>query len=145
MNGFEDFGHLSVAGAVMQRNLFFRPKLRPPRGQHIGNRIEFIIHRQDQGFVINPAQQATLIFMGNHFALIDDRDLVTQLFGFFKVVRGQNDGHTGVVQFFDIGPKLLTQFDVDPGGWFIKNQNRWGMNHSLTDQKAATHPARKRS
>ncbi len=74
--------------------------------------------------------------------MVDDGDPFTQFFGFLQIVRGQHNRHALAVEFADIGPKLLAQFNVHPSRWFIKDKDWRGMDHRLGNEQTPLHPAR---
>ena len=74
--------------------------------------------------------------------MVDDRDPVTQFFGFLEIMSGQNNSDAPIVQFADIGPELLAQFDINPGGRLIQHEDRGGVHQRLGDEQTTLHAAR---
>ena len=77
--------------------------------------------------------------------MVDDRDPVTQLFGFLQIMRGQHYCHARAVEFDHQFPQQPPQFDINPGSRLVEHQHRGRMDHGLGNQQAALHAARKRA
>ena len=80
--------------------------------------------------------------VGDHPAVIDDRDPVAQLLGFLEIVGRQDDGDALGVEPADIVPQLPAKLDVDARGRLVEHQDRRRMDHRLGDQQPPLHSAR---
>jgi hypothetical protein len=65
----------------------------------------------------------------------------TQGFGFFKIMRGQDDRVPIAIQAPNELPQALPKFDVDPGSRFVKNNDWRFMHQCLGDENPALHAA----
>jgi hypothetical protein len=64
------------------------------------------------------------------------------LLGLFEIVRRENNRDTLAVQFLNIVPQLLAQFDVDSSGRFVEHDHWRRMHHGLCHQQTTFHAAR---
>ena len=75
-------------------------------------------------------------FVGDHPAVVNDRNAVAQLLGFLEIMGGQHDRDALPIQSPDIVPQLLAKLDVDAGGRLVEHEDRRRMDHRLGDQEA---------
>ena len=74
--------------------------------------------------------------------MVHNCNLIAHFFGFFQIMRGQNDRHAGfLVQSADIVPKRLPQFDINAGRGFIQNQYLRAMHQGFCQKQAPAHAA----
>ncbi len=78
----------------------------------LGQRADPLGDRDGQRLVVEPAQEILGALGDDDLAVIDDRDVVAQLFGFFEIVRRQEDGGAGGIERADMRPELAAQLDI---------------------------------
>src|SRR5712692_10165868 len=55
--------------------------------------------------------------------MIDDGDPVAEALGFFNVVRGHENGFLLAAQFLDDVVNLAAHLRIEPGGWFVEEDD----------------------
>jgi hypothetical protein len=86
--------------------------------------------------------QRVLLFDEDQLAARDDADAVGHFFGLFDIMGGQNDRHPALAQAPHHIPHVAAQFDVDPRGRFVKEEDFGFVAQRLGDHHAAFHAAR---
>ncbi len=72
--------------------------------------------------------------------MVHNRNLIAYFFGFFQIMRDQNDRHTSfLVQSANIVPKRLPQFDINAGYGFIQNQYLSTVHQCFCQEQALAH------
>ena len=106
---------------------------------------DVLVEGDDDGFFLRSRDQLAGRLVGDHPAVMDDRDPVAQLLGFLEVMRGQDDRDALAVQLADVVPQLPAELDIDPRGRLVEHQDRRRMDHRLGDQQPPLHAARQRA
>lgn len=76
--------------------------------------------------------------------VIDDREPVAELIGFFHVVRGQQDRLTLSVQFAEDLPEREAALRIQPGGRLVEEQGGRPVHDRPGDHETLRHPTRER-
>lgn len=89
---------------------------------------------EDKGFfVAEGADEFFGLVEGDELAFVDDGGAMAELFGFFEVMSGEEDGGASGVEFFHVGPEVVAQFDIDASGGFVEDDDFWFVDEGLGD------------
>ena len=111
----------------------------------LGHGGDIAVDRDCDQFLLRATDQLAGRLVGDHPAVVDDRDAVAELLRLLQIMRGQHHGDAAIVQGADVGPQLLAQLDVDPRGRLVEHQHRGRVDHRLGDHQPPLHPARQRA
>ena len=68
--------------------------------------------------------------------MIDDHDVVGEFFGLFKIVGGEQHGHTAIAKIGDDAADELAAGGVDAGSGFIEKRDIGTTNQSQREREA---------
>jgi len=71
----------------------------------------------------------------------NDRDVAAQPLHFFEIVGRQEDRLAVAIHLLQIAPQIPAQFDVDPGGWLVEDQQFRIVDHRASQNDAALETA----
>ena len=100
---------------------------------------------EDIGVGVQLKQQLLHARVLDDAALVDDGDVAAKLFGFLEIMRGEDDRGAGAVDFKQEIPHRAAQFDIDPGGGLVENQQPRLVHQRPGDHHAPLHAAGKRA
>lgn len=86
---------------------------------------QVIVDVQQEVFYVQFGQQGVYWFLFDDLVMVDDCQVVVQVFGFFQVVGGEDDCGVGIVDFFQYVLYVVVDFDVYVGGGFVQDQQSW--------------------
>ena len=104
--------------------------------------VHRLLELQGQLLATELLHQGVLFFDHDQLAVVDHADAVRHLFGFFDVVRRQNDGDAVVAQPPHQLPHIPAQFHIHARGRFIEKKNPWFVRQGLCDHDPPFHTAR---
>jgi hypothetical protein len=79
---------------------------------------------------------------GDDVAVIDDRDAIAQSFGFFHVMRRQDDRTSGSLQILDQLPELSTRLRIESSGGLVEEKQLRVSNERAGNRKSLLLSAR---
>ena len=80
--------------------------------------------------------------LGDHPAVVDDRDAVGEAVGLLEVLRGQQQRGPFAHEVFDDLPQLDAAARVEPGRGFVEKQHRRVSDQCRSEVETATHTTR---
>ena len=86
LNGGDDVRCLRLTGLIGELQFARSDQLRTKRGKMIGQLTHIFGQHHVHTLAVQFAHQIFRFVERNHLAVIDDGDLITELFGFFQVV-----------------------------------------------------------
>ena len=99
-------------------------------------KIEYI------GFEVELSKQAAHGGVLDQRTPVNNADIAAQVFGFFEVVRCQNDGGTRAVDLPKKAPHRAADFDIHAGSGLVEYQQARFVNQGACDHQPAFHPTR---